>query len=43
MLLSLGFKPYLDDPALYTNNYIVIIVFVDDFLATYYKSKSLYA
>jgi hypothetical protein len=43
MLLSLRFKPCLDDPALYTNNRMVIIVFVDDFLAAYHKSKSLHA
>jgi hypothetical protein len=43
MLLSLGFKPCPDDPALYINNRMVIIVFVDDFLTAYHKSESLHA
>jgi hypothetical protein len=43
MLLTLRFKAYPKDPALYTNNRIVIIVFVNDFLATYHKSKSKHA
>jgi hypothetical protein len=43
MLLSLSFKSCPDDPALYTNNRIVIIVFVDDFLAVYHRSKSKHA
>lgn len=43
MLLSIGFRPCPDDPALYTNNRMVIIIFVDDFLAAYHKSESLHA
>jgi hypothetical protein len=43
MLLSLRFKPCPDDPALYTDNRMVIIVYVDDFLAAYHKSESLHA
>jgi hypothetical protein len=43
MLLSLGFKPCPDDPALYTDNRMIIMVFVDDFLAAYHKSESSYA
>ena len=43
MLLSLGFKPCPDDPALYTDNRMIIMVFVDDFLAAYHKSESAHA
>jgi hypothetical protein len=43
MLISLRFKPCPDDPALYTDNRMVIIVYVDDFLAAYHRSKSLHA
>jgi hypothetical protein len=43
MLLLLGFQSCPDNPALYTDNRIVIIVFVDDFLATYHRSKSTHA
>jgi acyl-ACP thioesterase len=43
MLLSLGFKSCPDDPALYTDNRMVIMVFVDDFLAVYHRSESKHA
>jgi hypothetical protein len=43
MLLLLGFKSCPDDPALYTDNRMVIMVFVDDFLAVYYRSESKHA
>jgi hypothetical protein len=43
MLISLGFKPCPDDPALYTDNRMVIMVYVDDFLAAYHRSESLHA
>jgi hypothetical protein len=43
MLLSLGFQTCPDDPALYTDNRMVIMVFVDDFLAAYYCSESTHA
>jgi hypothetical protein len=43
MLLSLGFKPCPDDPALYTDNRMVIMVFVDDFLAAYHRDESMHA
>jgi hypothetical protein len=43
MLLLLRFKSCPNDPALYTNNRMVIIVFVDDFLATYHRSESTHA
>jgi hypothetical protein len=43
MLILLGFKPCPDDPALYTDNRMVIMVYVDDFLAAYYRSESLHA
>ena len=43
MLLSIGFKPCPDDPALYTDNRMVIMVFVDDFLGLYHRSESTHA
>jgi hypothetical protein len=43
VLTAVGLRPYLEDPTLYTNSYIVIIVFVNDFLAVYYTSESTYA
>lgn len=43
MLTTVGLYPYVEDPALYTNSYIVVIVFVNDFLAIYYTSESAYA
>jgi hypothetical protein len=43
LLLSVGFRACPDDPALYTDNRMVIMVFVDDFLAAYHKSESLHA
>jgi hypothetical protein len=43
MLLSLGFQSCPDDPALYTDNRMVIMVFVDDFLAAYHRSESTHA
>ena len=43
LLVLLRFRLYPNDPILYTDNRIVIIVFVDDFLVAYYKSKSKYA
>lgn len=43
ILLSLGFRPCPDDLALYTDNRMVIMIFVDDFLAAYHKSESLHA
>jgi hypothetical protein len=36
ILLLLRFKSYPNDPTLYTNNYITIIVFINNFLTTYY-------
>jgi hypothetical protein len=43
VLTTVGLRPYLEDPALYTNGYMVVMVFIDDFLAIYYASEATYA
>jgi hypothetical protein len=43
VLTNVGLRLCLEDPALYTDGYVVVMVFVDDFLAVYYISESSYA
>jgi hypothetical protein len=41
--MLLGFRLCPNNPALYTNSRIIIMIFVDDFLAAYYLSEADYA
>jgi hypothetical protein len=43
VLTAVGLRPCPEDPALYTDGHVVVMVFVDDFLAIYYASESAYA
>ncbi|KAJ5124630.1 uncharacterized protein N7515_008455 [Penicillium bovifimosum] len=43
MLISLGFKPCPEDPCLYSDDKMIIMLFVDDFLAAYHPSESEHA
>ena len=43
VLTAVGLRPCLEDPALYTDGYVVVMVFVDDFLAVYHSSEAIYA
>jgi hypothetical protein len=43
MLTAVGLRSCPEDPTLYTNSYVIIMVFVNDFLAVYYTSEATYA
>ena len=42
-LVSLGFQPCPEDPSLYSDGKMIIMVFVDDFLAAFHSSESRHA
>ncbi len=43
MLTNVGLRSCPEDPALYTDSHVVMMVFVDDFLAVYHASESSHA
>ncbi|OOQ85189.1 Reverse transcriptase RNA-dependent DNA polymerase [Penicillium brasilianum] len=40
VLSAVGLRPCPEDPALYTDGHVVVMVFVDDFLAIYHASQT---
>jgi hypothetical protein len=43
VLTAVGLRSCLEDPTLYTDSYVVIMVFIENFLAIYHTSEDAYA
>ncbi|KAJ5928289.1 hypothetical protein N7466_007245 [Penicillium verhagenii] len=42
-LKDLGLKPFPDDPCIYSDHKLIIMIFVDDFLGIYHKQNAEHA